>query len=120
MDQEKTKEKKETCTQSQFLPKTGKVGLTGATPVQEVEPVFQTNIGNILWDIHSRKYPDRMVPHTEAAEIARLRVSTFTTMRSRNAGPPFIRLFGKPYYDLVQLIHWIESKMEFRAYDKRY
>lgn len=76
-------------------------------------PAFKTALGSILWDIHHAKYPDRLVPHAEAAEIARLKVSTFTTMRSRKAGPPFVRIFGTPYYDLVDLIRWIEEKMEF-------
>lgn len=76
-------------------------------------PVFKTAIGHVLWDVHSCKYPDRLVPHVHAAEIARLKVSTFTTMRSRKAGPPYVRIFGAPYYDLVDLIRWIEEKMEF-------
>lgn len=78
-----------------------------------LSPTFKTSLGSILWDIHHGKYPDRLVPHAEAAEIARLKVSTFTTMRSRKAGPPYVRIFGTPYYDLVDLIHWIEEKMEF-------
>jgi len=82
-------------------------------PTTDQRPAFQTAIGYVLWDIHSGKYPDRLVPHADAAEIARLKVSTFTTMRSRKAGPPYVRLFGTPYYDLVDLIRWIEEKMEF-------
>lgn len=76
-------------------------------------PTFKTAVGFVLWEIHNSKYPDRLVPHAAAAEIARLKVSTFTTMRSRKAGPPYVRLFGTPYYDLVDLIRWIEEKMEF-------
>lgn len=82
-------------------------------PTADQRPAFQTALGYVLWDIHSGKYPDRLVPHADAAEIARLKVSTFTTMRSRKAGPPYVRLFGTPYYDLVDLIRWIEEKMEF-------
>lgn len=76
-------------------------------------PAFKTALGYVFWDIHRQKYPDRLVPHADAAEIARLKVSTLTTMRSRKAGPPFVRIFGTPYYDLVDLILWIEEKMEF-------
>lgn len=82
-------------------------------PTTDPRPAFKTALGYVLWDIHSGKYPDRLVPHADAAEIARLKVSTFTTMRSRKAGPPYVRLFGTPYYDLVDLIRWIEEKMEF-------
>lgn len=87
----------------------------GQSPQSEAEerPSFRTAIGFALWDIYSSRYPDRLVPHAEAAQIARLKVSTFTTMRSRKAGPPYIRLFGTPYYDLGELIRWIEQKMEF-------
>jgi len=76
-------------------------------------PTFSTPVGYALWDIHHGKYPDRLVPHADAAYIARLKVSTFTTMRSRKTGPPYVRIFGTPYYDLADLIHWIEQKMEF-------
>lgn len=81
--------------------------------VSEPAPTFSTPVGFALWEIHNGRYPDRLVPHAEAAEIARLKVSTFTTMRSRKTGPPYIRLFGTPYYDLADLIRWIEQKMEF-------
>lgn len=82
-------------------------------PAADQRPVFKTALGYVFWDIHSGKYPDRLVPHADAAEIARLKVSTLTTMRSRKAGPPYVRIFGTPYYDLVDLIRWIEEKMEF-------
>lgn len=82
-------------------------------PATDQRPTFKTALGYVFWDLHSGKYPDRLVPHANAAEIARLRVSTLTTMRSRKAGPPFVRIFGTPYYDLVDLIRWIEEKMEF-------
>jgi hypothetical protein len=81
--------------------------------VNEKAPSFSTPVGFALWDVHNRRYPDRLVPHADAADIARLKVSTLTTMRSRKAGPPFVRIFGSPYYDLVDLIRWIEEKMEF-------
>jgi len=47
-------------------------------PTTDQRPAFQTALGYVLWDIHSGKYPDRLVPHADAAEIARLKVSTFT------------------------------------------
>lgn len=78
-----------------------------------LRPIFRTSVGYALWDIHQGRYPDRLVPHADAAEIARLKVSTLTTMRSRKNGPPYVRIFGTPYYDLADLIHWIEEKMEF-------
>ena len=82
-------------------------------PASDQRPTFKTSLGYVFWDLHRSKYPDRLVPHADAAEIARLKVSTLTTMRSRKAGPPFVRIFGTPYYDLVDLIIWIEEKMEF-------
>lgn len=104
------------CTAS--LSNTGQTAQNVSTdpickPLDAGRPTFKTEVGFALWDIYSGRYPDRLVPHADAAHIARLKVSTFTSMRSRKAGPPFVRLFGSPYYDLVDLIHWIEDKMEF-------
>lgn len=81
-------------------------------------PTFKTAIGYALWDVHSCKYPNRFVPHADAAEIARHKASTFTTMRSRKAGPPYVLIFGTPYYDLVDLIRWIEGKWSSPKYEK--
>lgn len=77
-------------------------------------PTFQTPIGQALWAVHHSTYPDRLVPPTPAAHIARVKQSYLATLRSRGGGPEYIRLNSRVFYDLVKLIEWIEGKMEVR------
>jgi phage terminase Nu1 subunit (DNA packaging protein) len=75
-------------------------------------PIFQTSIGQALWEVHSQSYPDRRVTTNELADILRVSKATLETWRSRGGGPEFFRIRGRVFYDLATAIQWIEKNME--------
>jgi hypothetical protein len=75
-------------------------------------PIFKTTIGQSLWEVHSPKYPDRLLTTDQAASVSRNTKAYLETLRSRGGGPEYVKIGSRIFYELYSYIRWIESRME--------
>lgn len=79
------------------------------------KPTFTTSVGQAMFDMYVKFYPDHLVPPKAAGIITHLKPATLATLRSRGGGPEYVRYGSQIFYVLTPLIQWFESRMEHHS-----
>jgi excisionase family DNA binding protein len=81
---------------------------------------MRASVDDSLSKVGSRKVQSgRLMTPSEVAEYLRISVKTLANWRSRNTGPPFLRIGGRVRYRQHAMDEWIEPPSEQTDADQK-